>query len=52
MKGRNWVEGGVCGEWEVRIRYGEGQERWPDGHENEWKSATDGGGDVEGMSRM
>lgn len=30
--------------WEFRIRYGEGQERWLDGHENEWKSATDGGG--------
>ena len=25
-----------------QIRCGEGQERWLDGHENEWKSATDG----------
>ena len=25
------------------IRYGQKQERWPDGHENEWKSATDVG---------
>ena len=25
-----------------RLRYREGQERWPDGHENEWKSATGG----------
>jgi hypothetical protein len=23
---------------------GEGQVRWPDGHENEWKSATNRGG--------
>ena len=25
---------------------GSGQERWPDGHENEWKSATDKGVEV------
>lgn len=24
----------------VQVRCGEGQERWPDKHENEWKSAT------------
>jgi hypothetical protein len=24
-----------------RIRHGERQERWPDVHENEWKSSTD-----------
>lgn len=26
-----------------RIRCGDGQEGWTDGHENEWKSATGGG---------
>ena len=31
-----------------RIRCGEGQERWLDGHENEWKSATDRGEEVGG----
>jgi hypothetical protein len=31
-------------DWEgVRVRCGEGQGRITDGHENEWKSATDGG---------
>ena len=29
-----------------RIRCREGQERWLNGHENEWKSATDGGEEV------
>ena len=24
----------------LSIKYGEGQERWLDGHENEWNSAT------------
>ena len=39
-KGTAWERG-----WGgIRIRCGEGQERWPDGHENEWKSATDGWG--------
>ena len=28
------------------IRCGEGQKKWPDGHENEWKSETDRGGEV------
>jgi hypothetical protein len=46
MKGGIWEgEGmgrGIGGEF--RIRWGERQERWPDGNENEWKSATDGGG--------
>jgi hypothetical protein len=28
----------------VGIRYGEVQERWSDGYENELKSVTDGGG--------
>jgi hypothetical protein len=28
-------------QWGLRIRCVEGQERWPDGHENEWKSSTD-----------
>lgn len=26
-----------------KIMYGKGQERWPDGHQNEWKIATDRG---------
>ena len=29
----------------------EGQEIWPYGHENEWKSATDGGEEVGSISR-
>lgn len=39
------------------IRCGEGQERWLNGHENEWKSATDrdeevwGGGASPGQDR-
>jgi len=37
------MEGGWGGEWGVRIRCGEGQERWLDGHGNEWKSETDVG---------
>ena len=41
-KGRGWV---------FRINCGKGQERWPDGHDNEWKSATDGG-EVGGISMM
>ena len=35
-----------------RNRCGEGQERWLDGHENEWNSATVGGEKVVGISRM
>jgi hypothetical protein len=35
---------------EFRIRYGEGNEGWPDGHENERKSSSDNGGEV--ISRM
>ena len=31
---------------------GEGQDIWPYGHENEWKSATDGGEEVGGISWM
>jgi hypothetical protein len=27
---------------EFNIRYGEGQNRWLDGHENEWKFAVGG----------
>ena len=30
----------------------EGQERWPDGHENEWISANDRGMDVGSISTM
>ena len=44
MEGGNWKgEGGEKGEG-FRIRCGEGQERWLDDHENEWKSATDRNG--------
>jgi hypothetical protein len=40
-KGRGWV---------FRINCGKGQERWPDGHDNEWKSAAGGGrGHLEGL---
>jgi len=31
----------------VQMRYGEGQERCPKGPENEWKSATDSGREIE-----
>lgn len=42
MEVREWGE-----EWEGSgsLR-GEGQERWPNGHESEWKSAIDGGVEV------
>jgi hypothetical protein len=29
------------GEWGFRIRCGKEQDRWIDGHENEWNSASD-----------
>jgi len=35
-----------------RIRCWEGQERWLDGHENEWKPATDRGEEVGSISGM
>lgn len=34
------------------IRSEEGQERWPDGHENEWKFSADGDGEVGYISRI
>jgi hypothetical protein len=34
--GRGDVEGKGGGSF--RIRCGEGQDRWPDGHENEWRA--------------
>jgi hypothetical protein len=34
----------------LRIRYRERQERWPEGQENEWKSAAGGVGGGEIMS--
>ena len=35
---------------EFGIRYREGQEGGQDGHENEWKTVTDRGGEVGGAS--
>ena len=35
----------------VQVRYGEGEDRWWDGHENEWKSENDKGEEV-GASQM
>ena len=50
MKGAIW-EGGVWGgECEVQDKVSPGQERWLDGHENEWKSATDGSEEMKGIS--
>ena len=43
------MEGDV---WAFRIRCGEAQEECPDGHENEWKPATDRHGEVRGLYRM
>jgi hypothetical protein len=34
------------------IRYGEKQEGWPDGHENEWKSAAGRGEEVAAICKM
>jgi hypothetical protein len=34
-----------------RIKCGQGQERWLDGHENEWNSVTDGGEEMVSISR-
>jgi hypothetical protein len=46
MEARNCVGEGMG--WEMGV-FGilsvEKQERWPDSHENEWKSATDRGGE-------
>jgi len=44
MEGGSW-KGAVLGRGMggFRIRGEEGQEKWIDGHENEWKSATDRG---------
>ena len=42
--GRELGGRGHGGEWVCvgfRIKYGEEQERLPEGHDNEWKSATD-----------
>jgi hypothetical protein len=36
---------------QFRIRCGEGQEGWPDDHENEWKSATDRVEEVRGICK-
>ena len=53
MEGGNW-EGVINmdgkGNGGFRVRCGEGQERWLDGHENEWKSAIDGCAEVGGES--
>ena len=42
----------IRGNVRVWIRCGEEQDRWPDGHENEWNSVTDAGGEVGGISRI
>ena len=44
-------EGIVRGVGGLRNRCGKGQEGCLDGHENEWKSVTDRGGDVVSISR-
>jgi hypothetical protein len=44
-------EGMGKGMAEFRIRCGKGQERWPDGYENEWKSATGRDGELGGILR-
>ena len=36
LDGREDVEGNMG----IRIKYGESQGRWPDGHENEWKATA------------
>jgi hypothetical protein len=48
MEGRNWEERGWEGKWGIRC--GEGEERWIDRPENEWKYASDGWGE-EAISR-
>ena len=40
------------GNGEYRMKCEEGQKKWLDGHENEWKSATDRSEEVGGHSRM
>ena len=41
MEGGNWVGDEIGrGIRKFSIRYRERQGRWPDGHENEWKSKT------------
>ena len=50
MEGGNWKEGRI-GKRIGMIRCGERQERWLDGHENEWKSSTVGGEEVKGIFR-
>jgi hypothetical protein len=39
-------EGMGLGMERAQIRFGEGQEKWPDSYENQWKSATDWSRDV------
>jgi hypothetical protein len=41
MEGGNLERREGKGNRGFRIRCGEGQERWLDGHENEWKSTAD-----------
>ena len=36
----------------VMIMFGERQERWLNGHKNEWKYTTDSCGEVKNISRM
>ena len=52
MERGNWGGGEGEGNGGFRIRCGEGQERWLDGHEDEWKSTTDRGEEMGGISRI
>jgi hypothetical protein len=54
MEEGNWVGEGMgkgMGDEMLRTRCGVGQEGWPDGYGNEWKSATDKVEEVKGISR-
>jgi hypothetical protein len=49
LNGRRVMEG----QWgRFCARCGKGQERWSDGHENEWKSSTDWNGELGIISRI
>jgi hypothetical protein len=50
MEGGNWKGEGWGGELEIQIQVWARQEIWLDGHENEWKSATNRGKEVAGRA--